>query len=229
MRADPSADRDEPQAARRRKSFAGWRSGCARRDRSWEHDRRIFDWHRDGYAVEAIVAERWCTVGRSQAYRIIARIRTARADKARMSEAERHARRCARGAWLRTRREHRARVWRRIEFGAPYEAPAFPARFRRQYPDRLAGRFRESHERFRGIATHAREPLRAPPLAWQDAPGHAVDHGYAGRCERCGTVFALPWQTLICRITKGRDCPPPDPLDYAEGWRTAIEEDRDHG
>ena len=166
-----------------RASYAGWRRGCAVRDRSWKRDRWIFDQHAAGRSVEDLVAEMqeqyeagpgvwpWGAqvqpVRRAQSFAIIRRIREAREEKAALPKAERRDRRCSRGAWLRTERIHHARLRRRLEFGVPYEAPAFPASFRRQYPERLAAKYRESSQPFRG-KTPARESRAEAPIAWQE-------------------------------------------------------------
>ena len=191
-------------AYRRIQSERGWRSGCIRRDRTWERNRRIFDRYREGAAVEDIIAEGWCDVSRSQAYRIIARIRAARAEKAMLPEPERHRRRCARGAWLRTQREHESRVWRRLEYGAPYAAPAFPAELRRRYPARLGAKYRESHEPSRSPRTHARRPPSTAGSAGNGAVASAEP-------TRRQTVTAA----LVDRWRRQADC-----------WQTAMETPR---
>ena len=131
----------------RHQSVAGWRSGCARRDRTWERDRRIFDRYRAGHVVEIVAAEH--AVSRSQAYRIISRIRKAQEEKDELSEGERTHRRKARALALWTQREHRKRQWRRLQFGIPYEAPYYPSAYRRRYPARLSAKYAESRQPYR--------------------------------------------------------------------------------
>ena len=141
-------------------SLAGWKSGCARRDRTWERDRRIFDRHREGHAVEIVAAEHG--VSRSQAYRIIARIRKAVAEKAELSEGERAHRRKARAIWQWSERQHRKRLWRRLQFGIPYDAPYFPSAYRRRYPDRLRAKYAESRQPNRIQNSPTWEPTEPP-------------------------------------------------------------------
>lgn len=171
MRLNHNAITESAQAAyRRRKSVAGWKGGCVRRDRTWERDNRIDRLYREGVAVDDIVAAPWCDIGRRAAYYVIARIRAARAEKAMLAEPERHRRRCARGAWLRTERLHRRRLRRRLETGAPYDPPAFPADLRRRYPRRLAMRFDAvCNEQNSCAESHARRP-----------PGAGCSAGEAG-------------------------------------------------
>ena len=147
-------------ALQRRQSLAGWKSGCARRDRTWERDRRIFDRHREGHAVEIVAAEHG--VSRSQAYRIIARIRKAVAEKAELSEGERAHRRKARALAQWSERQHRKRLWRRLQFGIPYDAPYFPSAYRRRYPDRLSAKYRESRQPNRIQNSPTWEPTEPP-------------------------------------------------------------------
>ena len=106
-------------------------------------------------------------------------------------------------------RQHHKRLWRRLQFGIPYDAPYFPSAYRRRYPDRLSAKYAESRQPNRIQNSPTWEPTE-PPIVCRK--GNEMTEQKRLDCPQDSGLVVTERRRYHCDTEKreGRGPRPPD-------------------